>query len=254
MSHLYGAAWLPALMAVILVRDGLTRPAFRNAALVGGGFILICLPWILWVGTNPSDYFAQMRTVGLRFDLFAPGFYASNVFSSDGPISMAWLFQTVRGLPVERVGSSTLAIGVPLATVLLLRRGRARSDSELALTVAAAVQFALFVVFLQVKSINYTIAIQIPTCIPEGSLVLGFQHYWLGLHDFPYRTWLLPLNMTNPSFEAKPKPSHPFHYLAVGCETYRAHRSLVPRCVVRDPTYGTMEIYEVRSRLSEATQ
>jgi hypothetical protein len=343
MSHLYGSAWLPALIAVILVRDGLTRPAFRNAALLSGGFILICLPWILWIGTNASDYLAQMRTVGARFDLLAPGFYMSNVFSSDGPISIAWLLLTVRGLPLERVGSWTLAIGVPFATVLLIRRGRARSDGELALFVAAAVQFALFVAFLQVKSINYTIAIwplgalilawlgrdlwerrhaairglvvvaatgivaegalslaaaaheartissydwyeqQIRACIPGGPLVLGFQQYWLGLHEFPYRTWLLPLNMTNPSFEAKPisldaaldrinpaiilmdrnarglfdeaaNPSHPFHYLAVGFETYRSHRSLVPRCVVRDPTYGTMEIYEVRSGLNEATQ
>ncbi len=34
---------------------------------------------------------------------------------------------------------------------------------------------------------------QVAACIPAGSLVLGFQHYWLGLRQFSYRTWLLPL-------------------------------------------------------------
>ena len=34
--------------------------------------------------------------------------------------------------------------------------------------------------------------------IPEHSLVLGLQHYWLGLRQYPYRTWLLPLFMAEP--------------------------------------------------------
>jgi hypothetical protein len=118
---------------------------------------------------------------------------------------------------------------------------------------------------------------QVADCIPAGSLVLGFQHYWLGLHDYPYRTWLLPLNMANPAFEMAPipldvalerinpnvilmdryarqlfeataNPSHPYHYLAVGFDAYRQQRTLLPRCVVRDATYGTIEVYEVGSK------
>ena len=117
---------------------------------------------------------------------------------------------------------------------------------------------------------------QISACIPPGSLVLGFQHYWLGLHDFPYRTWLLPLNLSNPDFERDPvpldvaldrinpaiilmdryarelftataNPSNRYHYLATGFDAFRARKHFVPKCVVRDPTYGTMEIYEVGS-------
>jgi hypothetical protein len=117
---------------------------------------------------------------------------------------------------------------------------------------------------------------QISACIPPGSLVLGFQHYWLGLHDFPYRTWLLPLNLSTPDFERDPvpldvaldrinpaiilidrfarelftataNPSNRYHYLATGLDAFRARRHFVPKCVVRDPTYGTMEIYEVGS-------
>ena len=34
---------------------------------------------------------------------------------------------------------------------------------------------------------------QIAGCIPPGAPVLGLQHYWMGLRQFEYRTWLLPI-------------------------------------------------------------
>ena len=106
--------------------------------------------------------------------------------------------------------------------------------------------------------------------------MLGFQPYWLGLHDVPYRTWLLPLNLSNPDVERDPvpldvaldrinpeiilldryarqlftataDPSNRYHYLGTGFDAFRARKAFVPKCVVRDPTYGTMAIYEVRS-------
>jgi hypothetical protein len=220
---------------------------------------------------------------------------------------------------------------------VLVWRGRRRTTGELALLLASVVQLVCFVALLQVKSINYTIAIwpmgalwlawltlelwdrravalrglivaigaavviegalalataareasrassydwyeqQIAACVPTGSVVLGFQHYWLGLHNMSYRSWLLPLNMTNPAFETNPvspdqaldrvnptiiltdryarqlfnqaaNPTHPYHDLANGFDRFRARRPLVPRCVVRDATYGTMEIYGTTSK------
>jgi 4-amino-4-deoxy-L-arabinose transferase-like glycosyltransferase len=342
LSHLYGAFWLPALLAVVVVRDGWQRATLRPAALLAAGFIAICLPWIAWSAAHWSDYMAQMRTVGARFGVLEPAFYVSNLFRSEGPISVQWLVHTLRELPLKQVGAWTLSIGLPIASVLIARRRRGRGEAESALFVASAVQLLLFVALLQVKSINYVIAVwplgalmlawlainvwdresialralvvilaaamaieggqalvaaaregrrassydwyehQIADCIPPGSLVLGFQHYWIGLHNFPYRSWLLPLDMTNPAYEAHPvsldvalsrvgptiilmdrfarelfdqaaDPGHPYHYLATGFAEYRRERSLIPRCVVRDPTYGTMEIYQTRSRSSEAT-
>jgi hypothetical protein len=117
-------------------------------------------------------------------------------------------------------------------------------------------------------------------CIPDGSLVLGFQHYWLGLRRFPDRTWLLPFNMANPDYEAEPvsldvaldlidpdiilidrharalfaetsDPAHRYHYLSVGFDAFRARRPLRGRCVVGDRSYGTMEVYEVASPARE---
>ena len=34
---------------------------------------------------------------------------------------------------------------------------------------------------------------EVASCIPSGARVLGLQHYWLGLRQYPYRTWLLPM-------------------------------------------------------------
>jgi 4-amino-4-deoxy-L-arabinose transferase-like glycosyltransferase len=116
---------------------------------------------------------------------------------------------------------------------------------------------------------------QVAACIPADSLVLGFQHYWLGLRQFSYRTWLLPLAFANPvlyhdavSFdraiervdpdvvlvdrhwadliEATKDPEHPYHSVHAGFEAFTTRHQMEPLCVVRDRTYGTMEVYRVR--------
>ena len=117
---------------------------------------------------------------------------------------------------------------------------------------------------------------QIANCIPPGSRVLGFQHYWVGrLRQFPYRTWHVPLNMTHPAYhdprlrfdEALDQvgpdvilvdrhirdllhqtrdPESEYHYVSLGFDQYTQRHPLEPLCVVRDRTYGTMEVYRVR--------
>lgn len=115
---------------------------------------------------------------------------------------------------------------------------------------------------------------QVAGCIPAGSLVLGLQHYWLGLRQYRYRTWLMPLNLAHPGYyhdpltleealervepdvilvdryvqamldEARP-PDHPNHRYFVGFEAFIARRGVEPACVVRDRTYGTTIVYRV---------
>jgi hypothetical protein len=41
---------------------------------------------------------------------------------------------------------------------------------------------------------------EIARCIPAGSLVLGLQHYWLGLRQYEYRTWLMAVNYGHPLY------------------------------------------------------
>jgi hypothetical protein len=115
---------------------------------------------------------------------------------------------------------------------------------------------------------------EIARCIPPGSLVLGLQHYWLGLRQFPYRTWLLPLDESNPRFTDTPvaldaalarvapdvilidrymtelfenaaSPDHPYHRLRAEFQTFMDEHHAEPACVIRDHTYGTMQVYHL---------
>ena len=45
---------------------------------------------------------------------------------------------------------------------------------------------------------------QIASCVPAGSRVLGLQHYWLGLRQFEFRTWLLPFNLSRRGWYHEP--------------------------------------------------
>ena len=108
--------------------------------------------------------------------------------------------------------------------------------------------------------------------VPEGSLVLGLQHYWFGLREYEYRTWLLPffwaseqtyhapmsldqaLQRVDPDvvlidrhmggfFERAAAPPDPQQ------DTYKAYKRFMDRHgamlagIVDDPDYGRMEIY-----------
>jgi len=116
---------------------------------------------------------------------------------------------------------------------------------------------------------------EVARCIPGGSRVLGLQHYWLGLRQFEYRTWLMPLNMANPLYydhpisldraiafvkpdvilidrymsdmlaEAAP-PAHPNHRYAAGLDAYLNAHAVEHACVIRDATYGRMEVLRIQ--------
>ena len=115
---------------------------------------------------------------------------------------------------------------------------------------------------------------EVASCIPPGSLVLGLQHYWLGLRQFPYRTWLLPIALAHPQYSREPiafdqaleqvnpavilvdrhidelmtkaaAPDDPNHRLYVGFEAFKARRRATLTCVIKDRTYGTMQVYAV---------
>jgi hypothetical protein len=47
-------------------------------------------------------------------------------------------------------------------------------------------------------------------------------------------------------FENTADPGHPFHHLYVGFEAFKQRHPLEQVCVIRDDTYGTMEVYRRR--------
>jgi 4-amino-4-deoxy-L-arabinose transferase-like glycosyltransferase len=120
---------------------------------------------------------------------------------------------------------------------------------------------------------------EVAGCIPPGALVLGLQHYWLGLRQYPYRTWLLPIAFAQPHFyheamdldaalarvnpdvilvdryiddlmRTAASPADANHALFVGFERFNTRRRMTLACVVKDRTYGTMQVYRVSSQIS----
>jgi hypothetical protein len=115
---------------------------------------------------------------------------------------------------------------------------------------------------------------EVAGCIPPGSLVLGLQHYWLGLLQYPYRTWLLPIDLASPLYYHEPMSldqalervnptvilvdryiedlmmkamglQDPNHRLYIGFEAFKARRHVKLSCIISDHTYGRMQIYSV---------
>jgi 4-amino-4-deoxy-L-arabinose transferase-like glycosyltransferase len=170
-----------------------------------------------------------------------------------------------------------------LAVWLWERRHRSLRIALVVLALAIAGEGGLRLVHARTVASRMTsydwFTAEVAQCIPPGSRVLGLSHYWLGLRQFDYRTWLLPLYETNPRFTDTPvpfaaslsrvnadvilvdryiedlfvqtsSPSDPLHRLKVDFDAFSAERRLVPVCVIRDRTYGAMQVYFVGDRVA----
>jgi 4-amino-4-deoxy-L-arabinose transferase-like glycosyltransferase len=110
--------------------------------------------------------------------------------------------------------------------------------------------------------------------IPEGSRLLGLQHYWLGLRQYDYRSWVLPVFLSKPGYHQEPvsldsaieriapdvilidrhmrdyfreisDSSNPDHHKYEEFRSYMRRRAGNLAGTVDDSTYGRMEIYTV---------
>jgi hypothetical protein len=339
LSHLYGVFWLPIFAAIAFARRGWGSVRESSVWLVFAGFTCSWIPWGIFVASGWADYRGQMLADAPRFDLLNPSFYTSNLLHATGPISVRWLWESMRAAPLWRVGTWAAFFGVPSALIVMAARSRARKNDPLfALALATVAQVAMFALLLNVKTYDYMIALwpfgalclawlgiwlwdwrrtlaprvalallgglivaqgcvavvraheealhttpydfyeaQVARCIPPGSRVLGLQHYWLGLRQYPFRTWLLPIGLSTPRFTDHPisfedaldvihpdvilvdhyiaemfgeaaSPTHRNHPYYTGFEDFKAHRHVEPACVIHDPTYGPMEVYLVPPR------
>jgi 4-amino-4-deoxy-L-arabinose transferase-like glycosyltransferase len=116
---------------------------------------------------------------------------------------------------------------------------------------------------------------EVARCIPEGSRVLGLQHYWLGLRQYPFRTWVAAINFATPLYYHEPMtlddaleridpdvvlidrymaqffrdvadPADPLHRFSLGFERFLARRGATERCVVDGRDYGEMRVIQTR--------
>jgi len=129
------------------------------------------------VATAWPDFVGQMRTVGPRFDVFNPAFYIANALHGDGPISRDWLVQSIRTLPIRRIGAWALVASVPVAWVAAVAQGiRTRQPALTALATASLLQLAMFAVLLRVKTVNYMIGIwPLAVVLVAWALVRGWD-------------------------------------------------------------------------------
>jgi hypothetical protein len=101
------------------------------------------------------------------------------------------------------------------------------------------------------------------------------QHYWLGLRQYEYRTWLVATNLAHPLYYDRPlsldkaleridpdiilidrymerffaaaaQPTNPLHRLHTEYAEFVARHRVEPVCAVHNRTYGTMQVHTVR--------
>jgi hypothetical protein len=100
--------------------------------------------------------------------------------------------------------------------------------------------------------------------LPPGAHILGLHSYWLGLQDFDYRSFLVPLNWADEGLPlddglARVAPDVVLmdarmraYFLdspdGARLNSFLAEHSAEPIGRVDDPTYGLMEIYRVVNR------
>ncbi len=333
--HLYGAFWLPALLVLMLVREGPRILRDRRAYLMIAGFILPWVPLAIYIATGWDDFLGQTRFVAGRFDLFDPGFYLHNLLHEIDRYAALRLVRRDGAVDLLRPGAWIALIAIPTALFMMLRRGKiSRYDGPFSVALVLTVQAVLFALLLSIKFFNYAIALwplavlciawlggvlmgrrpravriavllllvmtgveggvkiiqvrraisrstpytdytdAVARYIPPGSRVLGLQHYWLGLHRYDYRSWLLPVIRTDSAFtrdpipldrameEAAPDvilidlhmrkyfaevadPANPRHAHSLELERYMDRHAVVLAGAVDDATYGRVEIYHI---------
>jgi 4-amino-4-deoxy-L-arabinose transferase-like glycosyltransferase len=151
LTHAYGAAWLPALLAAGLwSHDGVAnrRRLFLG---VGAGFLITLLPWLWFVAGGWPDFVAQNRPLGDRLDLLNWRFFAGNLLTEwqrYEPIAQS----AVRGQPATWVWLATFGTGLAALIRMALRE---RLPTARVLLACTATLVGLFALVLQPRSPRY---------------------------------------------------------------------------------------------------
>ena len=174
-----------------------------------------------------------------------------------GALALAWFAMWLW----SRKNSGTIRAALALLLVLILTEGALR----VANTWKLAQETTSYEEFTRKVSL----------CIPADSLVLGLQHYWLGLRNYPYRSWLVPSYLTRPLYNNPPltmdealervrpdvvlidrymnqyferiqNAGDTDHHLYEGFQNFMQRHSAELQCTVEDRTYGTMRVYVLK--------
>lgn len=113
LSHVYGAAWLAAILAAWIRKP--LRVRLKEGSWALAGFLLALLPYLLFVASGWEDFRAQNRNYANRVALGHAGFYATNLLHEPrrydhvasalrGGNLAAWLFLALFVAGLVRLG------------------------------------------------------------------------------------------------------------------------------------------------------
>jgi 4-amino-4-deoxy-L-arabinose transferase-like glycosyltransferase len=333
LAHLYGAFWLPALLAVLVLRQGLRWPMRLATVVMVAGFVVPWIPVLLWLASGWDNFIGQSQLVGARFDLLSPGFYLHNLLHEYQRFGSLHLLKRDGTIDWFRPGAWSTIIGAPVALVVMLRHGRTtRTDAPFMIAVVLIVQAVLFALLINIKFFNYFIALwplviitlawlgvylwnrwqqqlvrglligllvvigiegtmhiadeqrraseatpyndyeqRIAAHLPAGARIIGLNRYWLGLRNYDYRSWLVPILLSDSLytqhrvtldsaleeiapdillvdrdmrsyFDEIADPANPRHNDHIELERYLKRHAAQQAAVLDDTTYGRMEI------------
>jgi 4-amino-4-deoxy-L-arabinose transferase-like glycosyltransferase len=164
LSHVYGAFWLTAILGI-----GVAERAGRRAALATlAGFALPVSVYLVFVLSSLADWRGQTREYGVRFALFDPAFYLTNLLTEVrrygpglGPAGPAWL---------ARPGFWLTATAVPASAAWLAHRAIVGRDGQARrLLVPFLVLPALFALLIRGKVASYTV-----TMVPIAAVAVAW--------------------------------------------------------------------------------
>jgi hypothetical protein len=327
LSHVYGLFWLPALALLLLWLGG--RASLKPLALVGCGFALAWLPYLLFVASGWSDFQGQHLFNRSRATLADPNFYLNNLFHE--PERYYAIIQS----PKIRMGILLFLLGWPLSMLWLLYRALYFKDNSARVILVPLISLILgFALLISTKTYTYLATVwplialalasglvslwrlkpapgwwqpflgiillvavleggwamvqfqgtaaqvtpyhrftaQLSQSIPPGSRILAFQHYWLGLSHFKYRSMLAPIFLSSNQhthvpisfyqalaetganviivdevmqryLEGTASPRHIHHQNGFDFNRYLADHQAQVLARFRDPSYGRVTIY-----------
>lgn len=157
LTHLYCVFWLPVfggVLALHRIRGGRSF-LWREAMVLGAGFLMPCLMWFGYMLLNWNDYVGQARENAHSFDFLNVQFYLHNLRSEAARYIQVSFFSN----PLSYPGLIIAFVTLPMAWFSLARQALRRHDpARLVLLLATALIPLSFALFIDRKFRYYLIA------------------------------------------------------------------------------------------------
>lgn len=150
LGHVYGGFWLPVIVIILLL---LGVQVNRKILGAGAGFIIVLLPYGLFVASGWQDFQKQNANYAGRFDIFEALFYRENLRAEPER------YQPIVDAAKEDGGGIGARLWLTIGGISLLlslwQAWRETDDANDVLIIALAILGGLFALLLQFKTFTY---------------------------------------------------------------------------------------------------